>query len=83
MRLDKCDEIPSPRWPARASALVQRILRVRQWFNETAEQFPFLQLVWPDNQSRYPWQPECSLRPGTQLLLGPSGGPMSFRGCTG
>lgn len=43
-----------------------------QWFNETAEQFPFLQLVWPDNQSRYPWQPECSLRPGTQLLLGPS-----------
>jgi Domain of unknown function (DUF4262) len=43
-----------------------------QWFHESDAGFPVLQLVWPDRDGRWPWDPACSLRRGTQPLLGPA-----------
>ena len=41
-----------------------------QWFHESAGGFEVLQLVWPDRDGRWPWDPACALSAGTQPLLG-------------
>jgi len=43
------------------------------WFYRSLQTtFPVLQLVWPDNQNRFPWDPGCDERCGErQPLLGP------------
>ena len=41
-----------------------------QWFHETTD-VPVLQLVWPDREGRWPWDPACSTPPGEQPVLGP------------
>jgi len=40
-----------------------------QWFYETEEGFPVLQLVWPDQQGLYPWQAGYAITDGSQPLL--------------
>ena len=43
-----------------------------QWFHGSSAGFPVLQLVWPDRDGRFPWEPGCTLDPAAQPLLGPA-----------
>jgi hypothetical protein len=40
-----------------------------QWFYETKDRFPVLQLVVPDKEGRYPWEDGYTITPGSQPLL--------------
>jgi hypothetical protein len=40
-----------------------------QWFYETEDGFPVLQLVWPDEQGRYPWDEGYAITDGSQPVL--------------
>jgi hypothetical protein len=40
-----------------------------QWFYEAKDGFPFLQLVWPDKQGRYPWEGGYAIADGMQPVL--------------
>jgi uncharacterized protein DUF4262 len=40
-----------------------------QWFYETVDGFPVLQLVWPDRQGRYPWEQAYAITDGSQPVL--------------
>ncbi|MDI1475109.1 DUF4262 domain-containing protein [Polyangium sp. y55x31] len=39
------------------------------WFYRGKE-FPVLQVVWPDQAGRFPWDPDCVLDDSTQTVLG-------------
>ena len=41
-----------------------------QWFHESSGDFEVLQLVWPDRDGHWPWEPSWSLSAGAQPLLG-------------
>jgi len=45
-----------------------------QWFYESADGFPALQLVWPDKGGRYPWDDGFAITDGTQPVLAESAG---------
>ena len=40
-----------------------------QWFHETEDGFPVLQLVWPDKRGRYPWADGYAITDGSQPVL--------------
>jgi hypothetical protein len=40
-----------------------------QWFYRSDCGFPFLQLVWPDRESRYPWEQAYAIKDGSQPVL--------------
>jgi len=40
-----------------------------QWFYEVEDGFPVLQLIWPDKESRYPWQEGYAITDGSQPVL--------------
>jgi hypothetical protein len=40
-----------------------------QWFYESEDGFPVLQLVWPDEQGRYPWDEGYAITDGSQPVL--------------
>ena len=40
-----------------------------QWFYETEDGFPALQLVWPDKLGRYPWEEGYAITDGSQPVL--------------
>ncbi|MDQ3671215.1 MAG: DUF4262 domain-containing protein [Actinomycetota bacterium] len=40
-----------------------------QWFYETPDGFPVLQLVWPDKEGQYAWDPGNRIPDGSQPLL--------------
>ena len=51
-----------PRW-------YSAFLGYAQWFYETEDGFPVLQLVWPDKQRRYPWDDGYTITDGSQPVL--------------
>ena len=51
-----------PKWYA-------AFLGYAQWFYESEEGFPVLQLVSPDEQGRYPWEEEYAITDGSQPVL--------------
>lgn len=46
-----------------------QFLGYAQWFYETEDGFPVLQLVWPDKHGRYPWEQGYTITDGTQPVL--------------
>jgi Domain of unknown function (DUF4262) len=44
-----------------------------QWFYETKDGFPVLQLVWPDKHGRYPGDEDYAITDGSQPVLGSEG----------